>query len=399
MAIKKDYHFETFVSLSCHNCPNVVQSLNIMSLLNHHISHTMIEGGSFKKLVDARQIMAVPTVFLHDQEWVSGRKNLDELLDLIAPAPKTTYHSKELYDCLVIGGGPAGATAAIYAARKGLKVGLVAKEFGGQVNETLGIENMIGQLYTEGPKLMAQIKAHVQHYPITLIEGVTVSSLEPAESLVTIQLEDQGSLLAKTVVVATGAHWKAINVPGEQTFKAKGISYCPHCDGPLFQGKEVVVIGGGNSGIEAALDMNQIAKHVTLLEFADHLKADQLLQDRLRAKSNVTIITNAQTTAIEGKEKVEFLTYLDRKTGESHTLQTDGVFILVGLVPNTTFVNNCLSLNERGEILVDNKGRTNQARIFAAGDCTDTAFKQIVIALGSGATAALSAHELLMREN
>lgn len=396
--LKQTCHFETFVSLSCHNCPDVVQALNIISLLNPNISHSMIEGGSFKDLADKYQVMAVPTIFLDGKEWASGRQNLDQILDLLSPQEKPTYQVDEPYDCLVIGGGPAGASAAIYTARKGLKVALVAKSFGGQVNETLGIENMIGQIYTEGPKLMQQIRAHVEHYPIDLIENVTVSSLEVEDEKVKVSLAEQGYLTSKTLIVATGAHWRLINVPGEKEFKAKGISYCPHCDGPLFKDKPVVVIGGGNSGIEAALDMANLASSVTVLEYADHLKADAVLLERLREKSNVTIVTKANTTAIEGQGKVQSLTYVDRDSQESHTIKAEGVFILVGLVPNTDFVKNCLTLNDRGEIIVDERGQSNQERIFAAGDCTNSTYKQIVISMGSGATAALSAHDYLMRQ-
>ena len=400
-AIDKELHFETVVSLSCHNCPEVVQSLNIMSVLNDKISHTMIEGGMFQDLVEERQVMAVPTVFLNKEEFESGRMSMEDLLDKVG-AEKEALDTSAIkpFDVLVIGGGPAGASAAIYAARKGIRTGLIAEEFGGQVNETLGIENFIGTPYTEGPKLMAQVKEHVQEYPIELIEREMVESIaKQNDGQIQVNLVSGGQLSSQTLIVATGARWRLINVPGEKEFRNKGIAYCPHCDGPLFKDKHVVVIGGGNSGVEAALDLAGLAKQVTVLEFADTLKADQVLQDRMAEKSNIKVITNANTTEISGDGKVEGLDYTDRTTGESHHIDCQGVFILVGLIPNTEFLADTVEKNKFGEILIDNHGATSVEGVFAAGDCTDVAYKQIIISMGAGATAALGAFDYLIRKS
>lgn len=396
-AIKVPYHFETFVSLSCHNCPDVVQAFNMMSALNPNISHTMIDGAMFKEEIDERAIMAVPTMFANNEAFGNGRMAIEEILDKVTgPMAASEFANKELFDVLVVGGGPAGASAAIYAARKGIKTGLVAQTFGGQVMETLGIENVIGTPYTEGPKLMAQVEAHVKEYPVDMMKGQNVKSLTRTDN-VEITLENGAVLKSKTVILATGARWRNINVPGEREFKNKGVAYCPHCDGPLFKGKNVAVIGGGNSGIEAAIDLAGVVNHVTVIEFQSTLKADQVLQERLHSLSNVTVVTNAKTTAITGSDTVSGLSYVDMETNEAHDIAVDGVFILVGLVPNTEWLGDTLEKTKMGEIIVDKHGATSMSGVFAAGDCTDSAYKQIIISMGSGATAALGAFDWLIR--
>lgn len=396
-AIDKPFHFETYISLSCHNCPDVVQAFNMMSALNPLITHTMIDGSMFQAEVEARTIMAVPTMFANGEAFGNGRTTIEEILDKVTgPADASEFADKGLFDVLVVGGGPAGASAAIYAARKGIKTGLIAQTFGGQVMETLGIENVIGTPYTEGPKLMAQVEAHVKEYPVDLMKGQQVASLTKNE-YVDITLENGAVLQSKTVVLATGARWRNINVPGEKEFKNKGVAYCPHCDGPLFAGKNVAVIGGGNSGIEAAIDLAGIVNHVTVIEFQTTLKADKVLQERVYSLPNVTVITGAKTTAITGTDTVSGLTYEDCATNEAHEIAVEGVFILIGLVPNTEWLGDSVEKTRMGEIIVDKHGATSIPGVFAAGDCTDSAYKQIIISMGSGATAALGAFDWLIR--
>lgn len=397
-AITESLHFETYISLTCQNCPDVVQALNIMAVLNPNISHTMIEGGTFQKEAENRNILAVPTVFLNKEEFSNGRASLAQLLKKIPTAKKEAFKAREPFDMLVVGGGPAGASAAIYAARKGIRTGLLANEFGGQVMETLTIENIIGTPKTEGPKFMAEVKQHVEEYEVDLISGEIATGIHN-DGIVTIDLENGGQLQSKAVVLATGAHWRNLNIPGEAEFKNKGVAYCPHCDGPLFAGKDVAVVGGGNSGIEAALDLAGICNHVYVLEFLPTLKADKILQERLLELTNVTIILNAQTTSINGTDRVESLSYRQRKTGVEETISVAGAFILIGLQPNTKWLEDtAVTLNERGEIVTASDGATNVAGIFAAGDCTDSRYKQIIIAMGSGATAALGAFDYLIRQ-
>ena len=368
-----------------------------MSVLNPLISHTMIDGAMFQDEVNARSIMAVPTMFANGEAFGNGRMIIEEILDKVSgPADASEFTNKELYDVLVVGGGPAGASAAIYAARKGIRTGLVAQKFGGQVLETLGIENVIGTPYTEGPKLMAQVEAHVKEYPVDLMKGQNVKSIDKKD-VVEVTLENGAVLQSKTIVLATGARWRSIHAPGEQEFKNKGVAYCPHCDGPLFKGKNVAVIGGGNSGIEAAIDLAGIVNHVTVIEFQSTLKADQVLQERLHSLPNVTVVTNAKTTAITGDDKVSGLSYVDVQTNEAHDIAVEGVFILIGLVPNTEFLGDSVEKTRMGEIIVDKHGATNIPGVFAAGDCTDSAYKQIIISMGSGATAALGAFDWLIR--
>ncbi|BBW95467.1 alkyl hydroperoxide reductase subunit F [Geobacillus icigianus] len=394
--IRGKHHFETYVSLTCHNCPDVVQALNIMSVLNPDISHTMIDGAAFKDEVEQKGIMAVPTVFLNGEMFASGRMSIEDILAKLGSGPDAaSFADKEPFDVLVVGGGPAGATAAIYAARKGIRTGIVADRFGGQILDTLGIENFISVKYTEGPKLAASIEEHVKQYDVDIM--IQRAKRLAKKDLIEVELENGAVLKSKTVIISTGARWRNLGVPGEEEFKNKGVAYCPHCDGPLFEGKHVAVIGGGNSGVEAAIDLAGIASHVTLLEFAPELKADAVLQERLYSLPNVTVIKNAQTKEITGTDKVNGLTYVDRATGEEHHIELQGVFVQIGLVPNTEWLEGTVERNRFGEIIVDKRGATNVEGVFAAGDCTDSAYKQIIISMGSGATAALSAFDYLIR--
>ena len=399
--IKQKLAFTTYVSLSCHNCPEVVQALNIMTVLNPNISHTMVEGGSFQPEVESKGIMAVPTVLLNGEEFGSGRMTIEQILLKLGEAVDTSeLDAKAPYDVLVVGGGPAGSAAAIYAARKGIRTGLLADTMGGQVVETLGIENIIGIKYTEGPKFMADVAAHIQEYPVDVMTAQRAVRLEgksAKKEFLELELESGATLKSKTIVIATGARWRNINVPGEKEFKNKGIAYCPHCDGPLFAGKNVAVIGGGNSGVEAAIDLAGIVSHVTLIEFMPELKADKVLQERLRSLSNVTIVTNVQTKEIAGTDKVNSLIYVNRENGAETKIEVEGVFILIGLIPNTEWLTGTVERNKFGEIIVDKHGATSIDGVFAAGDCTDSAYKQIIISMGSGATAALGAFDYLIR--
>nr|WP_263324237.1 alkyl hydroperoxide reductase subunit F [Neobacillus sp. Marseille-Q6967] len=396
-AIKGEYHFESYISLTCHNCPDVVQALNLMSILNPGISHTMIDGAAFKQEVESKNIMAVPTVFLNGESFGSGRMTIEEILAKMGSGQDASELSdKDPYDVLVVGGGPAGASAAIYAARKGIRTGIVAERFGGQVMDTMGIENFIGTKYTEGPKVAASLEEHVKEYNIDVMNLQRAKRLEKKD-LIEIELENGAVLKSKTVILSTGARWRNVGVPGEAEFKNKGVAYCPHCDGPLFEGKRVAVIGGGNSGIEAAIDLAGIVKHVTVLEFAAELKADAVLQDRLYSLPNVTVIKNAQTKEITGTDKVNGISYMDRETEEVKHIELEGIFVQIGLVPNTDWLGDTLERTRFGEIVVDRHGATNVPGVFAAGDCTNSAYKQIIISMGSGATAALGAFDYLIR--
>ncbi|MGG0737568.1 alkyl hydroperoxide reductase subunit F [Niallia taxi] len=395
--IKGEYHFESYISLTCHNCPDVVQALNVMSIFNPQISHTMIDGGAFKEEVESKDIMAVPTVFVNGEPFGSGRMTLEEILNKIGSGPDASELSnKDPYDVLVVGGGPAGASAAIYAARKGIRTGIVAERFGGQVMDTLGIENFISVKHTEGPKLVASLEEHVKEYGIDVLNLQRAKRLEKKD-LIELELENGAVLQSKSVILSTGARWRNVNVPGEAEFKNKGVAYCPHCDGPLFEGKDVAVIGGGNSGIEAAIDLAGIVKHVTVLEFMPELKADQVLQDRLYSLPNVTVLKNVQTKEITGTDKVNGISYIDRDTEEVHHVELQGVFVQIGLVPNTDWLGDTIERTRFGEIVVDRHGSTNIPGVFAAGDCTNSAYKQIIISMGSGATAALGAFDYLIR--
>ncbi|CAG7643065.1 NADH dehydrogenase [Paenibacillus solanacearum] len=395
--IRGEYRFETYVSLSCHNCPDVVQALNIMSVLNAGISHTMIDGAAYKDEVESKNVMAVPSVYLNGEFFGSGRMSLEEILAKLGTAPDASeLAGKDPFDVLVIGGGPSGASAAIYAARKGIRTGIVAERFGGQVMDTMGIENFISVKYTEGPKLVASLEEHVKEYGIDVMKLQRAKRLEKKE-LIEVELESGAVLKSKAVIVSTGARWRNVGVPGEAEFKNKGVAYCPHCDGPLFTGKDVAVIGGGNSGIEAAIDLAGIVKHVTVLEFMPELKADAVLQQRLYSLPNVTVHKNVQTKEITGTDKVDGITFIDRETGAEQHVELQGVFVQIGLVPNTDWLGDTVERSRFGEIVVDRHGATNVPGVFAAGDCTNSAYKQIIISMGSGATAALGAFDYLIR--
>ncbi|HZH62518.1 MAG TPA: alkyl hydroperoxide reductase subunit F [Metabacillus sp.] len=395
--ISGEHHFETYVSLSCHNCPDVVQALNIMSVLNPNITHTMIDGAAFKKEVENKNVMSVPAVYLNAEFLSGGRMTLEEILAKIGTAPDASeFENKDPYDVLVVGGGPAGASAAIYAARKGIRTGIVAERFGGQVLDTMSIENFISVKSTEGPKLVASLEEHVKEYGIDVMNLQRAKGIEKKD-LFELELENGAVLKSKSVIVSTGARWRNVGVPGEQEFKNKGVAYCPHCDGPLFEGRDVAVIGGGNSGIEAAIDLAGIVKHVTVLEFNPELKADDVLQKRLYSLPNVTVLKNVQTKEITGTDSVNGIKYIDRETGEEHHVELQGVFVQIGLVPNTDWLEGIVERNRMGEIIVDKHGATTVPGLFAAGDCTDSAYNQIIISMGSGATAALGAFDYLIR--
>lgn len=396
-AIQGVYHFETYVSLSCHNCPDVVQALNMMSVLNPNITHTMIDGAAFKEEVESKDIMAVPSVYLNAEFFESGRMTVEDILNKMGSSKDASeFDNKEPYDVLVVGGGPAGASAAIYAARKGIRTGIIAERFGGQVNDTLGIENLIGTKYTEGPKLAASLEEHAKEYNIDIMKSQLAKRLEKKD-FVEVELENGAILKSKTVIVSTGARWRNLGVPGEAEFKNKGVAYCPHCDGPLFAGKHVAVVGGGNSGIEAAIDLAGVAGHVTVLEFMSELKADSVLQERLNSLPNTTVIKNAQVKEITGTNKVDGVTYIERESGEEKHIDLQGVFVQIGLVPNTDWLADTVERTRMGEIVVDNRGATTVPGVFAAGDCTNAPFKQIIISMGSGATAALGAFDYMIR--
>ena len=402
--LNETMHFETFISLSCHNCPEVVQALNLMSVLNPNISHTMIDGADFQDEVKARSIMAVPTAFMNGVEFGQGRMTIEEIvakLDTNADQKAAEkLNAKDNFDVLVVGGGPAGAAAAIYAARKGIATGVVAERFGGQVLDTLAIENFISVQETEGPKLAAALEQHVKAYPVDVMNLQTARQLTPAgeDGLISVELENGATLKSKTVILATGARWRNMNVPGEAEYRAKGVAYCPHCDGPLFKGKKVAVIGGGNSGVEAAIDLAGIVEHVTLLEFDSKLRADAVLQAKLHSLPNVTVHTEALTTEVVGDgSKVTGLRYKDRATEQEHVVEFAGIFVQIGLLPNTDWLKGTVDLTARGEIEIDARGQTSVAGVFAAGDCTTVPYKQIIISMGAGATAALSAFDHIIR--
>ena len=397
------FHFETFISLSCHNCPDVVQALNLMAVINPGISHTMIDGALFQDEVNTRKIMAVPTVFLNGKEFGQGRMSIEEIIAKLdtgsAARDAEKLNAKAPYDVLIVGGGPAGASAAIYAARKGIRTGVVAEHFGGQVLDTLAIENFISVKETDGPKLAMALEQHVREYEVDIMNLQRATQLIPGE-LIEIKLENGASLKSKSVIISTGARWREMNVPGEQEYRGKGVAYCPHCDGPLFKGKRVAVIGGGNSGVEAAIDLAGIVGHVTLLEFEGQLRADAVLQKKLFSLPNVTVITKALSTEVTGDgNKVNGLLYKDRTTDETKRIDLDGIFVQIGLLPNTDWLKATVNLSNRGEIEVDAKGQTSVPGVFAAGDCTTVPYKQIIIAMGEGAKASLSAFDHLIRSS
>jgi len=404
-SLKGEFNFETYFSLSCQNCPDVVQALNLMAVLNPNIRHVAIDGALFQAEVDERKIMAVPSVYLNGVNFGQGRMGLEEILAKLdtgaVEKQAQKLNAKEAFDVLVVGGGPAGASAAIYAARKGIRTGVAAERFGGQVLDTMAIENFISVQATEGPKLAAALEEHVKQYDVDIMNLQRASALVPAKEvggLHEIQFESGASLKAKSVILATGARWREMGVPGEQEYKAKGVCFCPHCDGPLFKGKRVAVIGGGNSGVEAAIDLAGIVSHVTLLEFDSKLRADAVLQRKLLSLPNVKVITSALTSEVKGDgQKVTGLAYKDRDSGEFHTVDLEGIFVQIGLLPNTDWLKGTVELSPRGEIIVDARGETSLPGVFAAGDVTTVPYKQIVIAVGEGAKASLSAFDHLIR--
>jgi len=405
-ALDGDYRFETYFSLSCQNCPDVVQALNLMSVLNPRVHHVAIDGALFQDEVDSRKVMAVPTVFLNGEPFGQGRMDLEQIVakldtDAVAKAAERMA-AKEPFDVLVVGGGPAGAAAAIYAARKGIRTGIAAERFGGQVLDTMAIENLVSVVHTEGPKLATALEAHVREYDVDLMNLQKAKSLIPADDaggLVGVELDNGATLRGRTVILAPGARWRKMGVPGEDEYRNRGVAYCPHCDGPLFKGKRVAVIGGGNSGVEAAIDLAGVTAHVTLIEFDAQLRADAVLQRKLRSLPNVDIVVSALTTEVLGDgTKVTGLSYRDRVGDTVHHIELEGIFVQIGLVPNTEWLNGTVALTARGEIEVDSRGATSLPGVFAAGDATTAPYKQIVVAMGDGATAALSAFDYLIRQ-
>lgn len=403
-ALKGEFRFETYFSLSCQNCPDVVQALNLMAVLNPAIDHVAVDGALFQAEVEQRQIMAVPSVYLNGEPFGQGRMGLEEILaklDTNAGARQAEkLNGKAAFDVLVIGGGPAGAAAAVYAARKGIRTGVAAERFGGQVLDTLAIENFISVKETEGPKLAMALEEHVKQYDVDIMNLQRAEQLIPGRDgdLHEVRFAGGASLKAKSVIIATGARWREMNVPGEQQYRNRGVAYCPHCDGPLFKGKRVAVIGGGNSGVEAAIDLAGIVAHVTLIEFDSHLRADAVLQRKLTSLPNVTVVKSALTTEVNGDgQKVNGLTYKDRQTGDLHKVELEGIFVQIGLLPNTDWLKGAIELSNRGEIMVDARGETDLPGIFAAGDATTVPYKQIIIAMGDGAKASLGAFDHLIR--
>ena len=400
-ALPGDFRFETYISLSCHNCPDVVQALNLMAVLNPGVSHVMIDGALFQTEVEKRQIMAVPTIFLNGEDFGAGRMTVEEIIARVdtgaAARDAARLGAREAFDVLIVGGGPAGAAAAIYAARKGIRTGLLAERFGGQVMDTLAIENFISIKETDGPKLVMGLEEHVKAYDVDIMNLQRATQLK-AGDLVEVTLENGAVLRSRSVIIATGARWREMNVPGEREYRGKGVAYCPHCDGPLFKGKRVAVIGGGNSGVEAAIDLAGIVGHVTLFEFDSKLRADAVLQRKLASLPNVTTVTSALTTEITGDgNKVNGLVYKDRNTDQIRRIDLAGVFVQIGLLPNTDWLKGTINLSKFGEIEIDAKGQTSVPGVFAAGDCTTVPYKQIIIAMGAGATASLSAFDHMIR--
>ena len=404
-AIDQIIEFEVYMSLSCHNCPDVVQALSLMAILNPKVRTVVIEGGVFQAEVKARSVMAVPMVYLNGEPFGSGRMTLEEILSKLDPRGVKdiirTLSSRAPYDVLIVGGGPAGAAAAVYAARKGLRVGVAAERFGGQVQDTLGIENYISVLETDGPRFAAALEAHARAYGVDIMNLQRARRLIPpatAGGMIGVELDSGATLFSRSVILATGARWRSMNVPGEDAYRNRGVAYCPHCDGPLFKGKRVAVVGGGNSGVEAAVDLAGIADHVTVIEFAERLKADAVLIAKLDSLPNVSVRVSAQTTDILGSEgRVSGLRLRDRANGQVTTLPLEGVFVQIGLVPNTDWLRDTVALTRSGEVIVDATGQTNLTGVFAAGDCTTVPYKQIVIAAGEGAKAALGAFDHLIR--
>ncbi|MGQ4660086.1 alkyl hydroperoxide reductase subunit F [Lysobacter sp. F6437] len=403
--LEGEYHFETFMSLSCQSCPDTVQALNLMSVLNPNIHHVAIDGALFQSEVEAREIMSVPTVLLNGEAFDTGRMTVEQIIAKLdtgaGERAAEQIKAKEAFDVLVIGGGPAGSAAAVYAARKGIRTGVAAERFGGQVLDTMAIENFVSVQYTEGPKMATALEQHVREYDVDIMNLQRAEKLIPASEpggLVEVQLANGASLKSRSVILSTGARWRQMGVPGEEQYRNRGVAYCPHCDGPLYKGKRVAVIGGGNSGVEAAIDLAGIVHHVTLVEFDSKLRADEVLQRKLRSLPNVDIIVSAQSTEVLGDgQKVTGLVYTDRENGGIHTVELEGIFVQIGLLPNTEWLKGDVELSPRGEIVIDERGATSMPGVFAAGDATTVPYKQIVIAMGAGSTAALSAFDHLIR--
>lgn len=401
--VSEELRFEVYVSLSCHNCPDVVQALDQFALLNPRISTEMIDGGLFRELIEARDIQGVPAVYLNGQLFANGKVDAATLIDELVeryPAIRdgAARQSLPLQDVTIVGGGPAGVSAAIYSARKGLAVTIVADRFGGQVKDTMGIENLISVPKTTGPKLSDALKAHLGDYSVSLREHVRATGVEPGE-IKTVTLSSGEQIRTRALIVATGARWRELGVPGEKENIGSGVAYCPHCDGPFFKGKDVAVVGGGNSGIEAALDLAGIVRSVTVLEFMPELKADKVLVDRAKARDNIRILTNVATRKISARDgKVDGIEYEDRASGESQRAELAGVFVQIGLVPNSQFVEGVVERNRFGEIVIDDKCRTSAEGVFACGDVTTVPYKQIVVSMGEGSKAALAAFEYLLTQ-
>ena len=405
-ALDGEMLFETYYSLSCQNCPDVVQALNLMAIFNPKVRHVAIDGALFQDEVESREIMSVPSIYLNGKPFDQGRMTLEQILAKVdtgaAEREAKKLSEKAAFDTLVIGGGPAGASAAIYSARKGINTGVAAERFGGQVADTMGIENFISVTHTEGPKLVSALEEHVKEYDVDVMNLQRATSFKAAEAeggLHEVTFESGAKLKSKTLVLATGARWREMNVPGEQEYRNKGVAYCPHCDGPLFKGKHVAVIGGGNSGVEAAIDLAGIVGHVTLVEFMGEMRADAVLQKKLKSLPNVDIVLNAQTTEVTGDgSRVNGLTYKDRNTDEVKSIELEGIFVQIGLVPNTEWLKGSpIEMSPRGEIIVDAHGMTSVPGVFAAGDVTTVPYKQIIIAMGEGAKASLGAFDYLIR--
>jgi len=405
-ALEGEHEFEMFFSLTCHNCPDVVQALTLLAFENPKVTATMIEGGTFKEEVEARDILAVPATFRNGESFYNGKMELAELLSKLDSGADAKLaeklDAKDPFEVLIVGGGPAGVASGVYTARKGFRTGIAASRFGGQLQDTLGIENLPGTLYTEGPKLSDELKKQTDENTIDMMDLVTAKTLVPAKEpggMHRVEFENGATLKSRAVILSPGARWKNLGVPGEVEYHNAGVAYCPHCDGPLFKGKRIAVIGGGNSGVEAAIDLAKIVGHVTLIEFDTQLRADEVLQRKLRSLDNVEIIVNGQTTAITGDGKrVDGLKLKDRETGEERTIELAGVFVQIGLVPNTEWLaESGIELSKYGEIIVDDHGATNLPGVYAAGDATIVPHKQIVVAMGSGAKAGLGAFDYLIR--
>ena len=402
--LSEKMRFQTFISLSCHNCPDVVQALNLMAALNPNIEHEMIDGALYQGLVDQYQIMAVPTVILNGEVYGQGRMTVEEIVAKLdtgnAQEVAKKLSAKEPFDMLIVGGGPAGSAAAIYSARKGIRTGIIAERFGGQLMDTLGIENLISVKETEGPKLTQALEQNVKSYDVDIMNLQRAKALRKTDAGLEVELENGAILKSKSMIISTGARWRSMNVPGEEEYRNKGVAYCPHCDGPLYKGKRVAVIGGGNSGVEAAIDLAGIVSHVTLIEFDSKLRADAVLQNKLNSLPNVTVLTSALTTeALGDGKKINGLRYKDRTNESEHVIELEGIFVQIGLLPNTDWLKGTIDLSPRGEILISDKGETSLPGVFAAGDCTTVPYKQIIISMGEGAKASLGAFDYLIRSS